>query len=274
MYLDGKPANPIITLVLKRGTDDLSLAASGTHYRAGYHKTFTVTGKSGTPQEDGKISVELKFVYVAIWIDAELTGVFDPEEKSFRGTIKYGSGTITGDFVFKRNPDFVRFYPSPSTITARKRWEFATMAVLDRIRSDSWSPRCLLQRIKDGKRYMEFSMRGNYHGKRLDANEEKEYYDLFSSLRAGDARFYASLITIKLASVPIQYVNKLRGLTPYLQGPLMQPHRMRRLRQYFGRSQGSLYGLSQPGHRRSLFGTGMSQIYRHVEGEEGSDRST
>ena len=209
MYQDGKPADPIITLVLTRGTGENSLAASGTHYRAGYHKTFTITGKSGTPQEDGKTPVELKFVYVAIWIDAELTGKFDPEDKSLRGTIKYGSGTITGDFVFKRNPDFVRFYPSPSTITARKRWEFATAAVLDKTRRDSWSPRYLLQRIKDGKRYMEFSMRSDYHGRKLDANEEKEYHGLYSSLRAGDARFYASLMKIKLASVPIQCVNKL-----------------------------------------------------------------
>ena len=209
MYQDGKPVDPVITLVLKRGTGENSLAASGTHYRAGYHKTFTITGKSGTPQEDGKIPVELKFVYVAIWIDAELTGKFDPEDKSLRGTIKYGSGTIAGDFVFKRNPDLVRFYPSPSTITARKRWEFATTAVLDKIRRDSWSPRCLLQRIKDGKRYMEFSMRSDYHGRKLDADEEKEYHGLYSSLRAGDARFYASLIKIKLASVPIQCVNKL-----------------------------------------------------------------
>ena len=207
MYLDGRPANPVITLVLTLGTGENSLAASGTHYLAGYHKTFTVTGKSGTPEEDGKIPVELKFVYVAIWIDAELTGKFDPEENSLRGTIKYGSGTTTGEFVFKRDPDFVRFYPSPSTITARKRWEFATAAVLDRTRRNSWSPTCILRRIKDGKKYMELSIRQNYYGRSLDADEEKGYCDLYSSLLVGDARFYASLITIKLAAVPIQYVS-------------------------------------------------------------------
>jgi len=194
----------MITLTLTRGAGENSLAASGTHYWADYHKTFTVTGKSGTPEEDGKITVDLKFVYVAIWIDAELTGKFDPEEKSLRGTIKFGSSVITGDFVFKRSPDLVRFYPSPSTITARKRWEFATTAVLDRIRRDSWSPAYILQRIKDGKRYMEMSIRHSHYGRRLDSDEDNEYYKLYSTLLAGDARFYASLITIKLAAIPIQ----------------------------------------------------------------------
>jgi len=208
MYLDGRPANPVITLVLTRGTGENSLAASGTHYRAGFDKTFTVTGKSGTPEEDGKIPVELKFVYAAIWTDAELAGKFDPSEGSLRGTIKFGSGTDTGDFVFKRNPNLVRFYPSPSTVTARKRWQFATAAVLDRIRRDSWSPACILRRIKDGKRYMELSIRQNHYGRNLDSDEEKEYYNLYSSLLVGDARFYASLITIKVAPVQIQYVNE------------------------------------------------------------------
>ena len=151
--------------------------------------------------------MELKFVYVAIWLDTELTGKFDPEEKSLRGTLKLGSGAITGEFVFKRSPDFVRFYPSPSTITARKRWEFATTAVLDKIRRGSWSPTYILQRIRDGKKYMEMAIRENYYGRDLTADEEKEYYQLFSALLAGDARFYASLITIKLAAVPIQYVH-------------------------------------------------------------------
>ena len=206
-YTDGRPADSLITLIFTRGADENSLAASGTHYLGGYHKTFTVTGKSGTPGEDGKVPVELKFVYVAIWVDTELTGKFDPEEKSLRGTIKFGTGGATGEFVFKRSPDFVRFYPSPSTITARKRWEFVTMAVLDKIRRDSWSPTYLLQRIKDGKRYMELSIRYSYYGKELNDSETKEYYNLYSSLLAGDARLYASLITIKVAAVPIQYVE-------------------------------------------------------------------
>ena len=227
MYTDGIPSNPLITLTLTRGEGENTITASGTHYRGGYYKTFTVTGKSGAPEEDGTIPVDLKFVYVAIWLDAELTGKFDPEEKSLRGTLKLGSGltVTTGDFVFKRNPDFVRFYPSPSTVTARKRWEFATKAVLDKIRRHSWSPTYILQRIKDGKKYMEMSIRQNHFGRDLNADEEKEYYQLFTGLLAGDARFYASLITIKLAAVPIQYVrHEPSAFKPHSQVPPIQPH--------------------------------------------------
>ena len=168
MYTDGRPTNPMITITLTRGEGENTLVASGTHHRAGYHKTFTVTGKFGTPEEDGGIPVDLKFVYVAIWVDAFLKGKFDPEVKSLRGTLTLGSGTTTGEFVFKRSPDLVRFYPSPSTITPRKRWEFATSAILDKIKRDSWSPTYILQRIKEGKRYMELSIRDDYYGRNLN----------------------------------------------------------------------------------------------------------
>lgn len=202
-YVDGKPSNPVITLTLTPGEGENSLAASGTHYLAGDHKTFTVTGKFGTPEEDGKIPVQFKFVYAAIWMDVEMKGKFDPSEGSLRGTLKFSSHTTAGDFVFKRSPDFIRFYPSPSTMTARKRWEFATTAVLDKIRRDSWSPRYLLQRIKDGKRYVELAIRSHYYGRDLDPDEENEYRSMFSTFLPGDGRFYACLIKIKLAAVPI-----------------------------------------------------------------------
>ena len=265
----------MITLTLARGEDENSLAASGTHYRAGFHKTFTLTGKFGIAEEDGKIPVELKFVYIAIWLDTELTGKFDPEEESLRGTLRSRFDVITGDFVFKRNPDFVRFYPSPSTITARKRWEFAITAVLDRIRRDSWSPMCILQRIRDGKRYMEFSIRDGHYGRRLNTDEEKEYYALFSTLFAEDARFYASLIMIKLADVPIQYVHNEPCALAHSQVHPIQPDRVRRLQKHFGGREGPLYGLSRPGyHRRLLFRARMSQIHGHDHGlPEGSDRA-
>ena len=207
LYEDGRPSNPMITLTLSPGEGENSLAAAGTHYRAGYHKTFTVTGKFGTPGEDGKTPVDLKFAYAARWPGVELAGKFDPEEQSLRSTLKLSSRPITGDSVFKRSPDFVRFYPSPSTMTARKLWVFAITAVLDKIRRNSWSPMYLLQRIKDGKRYVELSIRAHYYGRYPNADEAKEYCGLFSTLLEGDGRFYASLIAIKLAAVPILYVH-------------------------------------------------------------------
>jgi len=48
--------------------------------------------KEGSKIEEGNILVGLKFVYVAIWIDAESTGKFHPEERSLGGAIKLGSG--------------------------------------------------------------------------------------------------------------------------------------------------------------------------------------
>ena len=200
--------DPMIALTLNRGDGENFLTATGTHHMAGYHKSFTVTGKSGIPEKDGKIPIVLKFVYVAIWKDSELTGKFDPEEQSFRGTVTFGTERDPGEFVFKRNPDFVRFYVSPSSVTARKRWGFATKVVLDRIRRDAWSPPYFVQRIKNGKRYMEMSIRGFHYGRALSEDEFKEFLELFSTLRVEDARFYASLITIKLADVPIQYVSR------------------------------------------------------------------
>ncbi|KAF9654056.1 hypothetical protein BDM02DRAFT_1189800 [Thelephora ganbajun] len=205
-YENGTLDDSMIILTLNRGDGENSLTASGTQHRASYLKIFTVTGKSGAPKEDGKIPVELKFVYTSVWSDVELTGKFDPEERSLRGTVLYDQGVSTGDFVFKRNPDFVRFRVSPSITTARERWEFAITVVLDRIRRGSWSSRYILQRIKDGRKYMEMSIRNNYYGRRLDADEENEYYRLCSTLLAGDARFYASLIKIKLVTFPIHSI--------------------------------------------------------------------
>ena len=217
MYTGEDARDPMMTLTLTRGEGENSLAASGTHYQGEFHKTFTVTGKSSTPEEDGKIPVELDFIYTEFWPDVELEGKFDPEEESLRGTLKLYSGVITGDFVFKRSPDFVRFYPPPSITTARKRWEFATKAVLDKIRRNSWSPTYLLQRIKDGKRYMDITIRMRYYGRVTDADDEEEYNRLFTTMLAGDAQFYAALITVKLATVVLQYVqNEPCALNPPL----------------------------------------------------------
>jgi len=54
----------------------------------------------------------------------------------------------TGDLVFKRDPYFVQFYPLPSNTTTLKSWEFATAGVQAGIRRGSWSPTCILRRIK------------------------------------------------------------------------------------------------------------------------------
>ena len=149
--------------------------------------------------------MDLKVNYESMWLGIRLTGYFDSEENSLKGTITMSDGG-PGEFVFKRDPDFVRLYPAPSVIDAEERWKFATTVILDRIRQESWSPSHILKRIKNGKRYMELAIRDDYYGQVLDDDEFDEYNELLSSLYESDARFYASLINIKLSNVPIQYV--------------------------------------------------------------------
>lgn len=242
IYEDEKPLGPMIKWSLNRGSEENSITASGTHYQMGYRKTYTVTGSTG-PLEGGKMPVELEVNYASMWLSICMTGYFDLEENSLRGTMEMSDGT-PGEFLFKRDPDFVRCYPAPSVIDARERWKFAAAAILDDIRRRSWSSSYILQRIKDGKRYIELSIRDGYYGQDLDDDETKEYDHLISSLYDSDSRFYASLINIELSEVPIQCV---RGrLSPFLtkaHPQRMKFHRVRLLRCWNRGSTSSLYGL-------------------------------
>ena len=207
IYRGGKPLGPMRSWTLNRGSEGNSIVASGIHYHSGYHKLYTLTGTTELFQ-DGKMPVDLKISYSAGWQDITMTGHFDPGENSLRGTATWEDG-ILGEFVFKRDPDFVRFYPAPSTTDARARWKFATAVILDRIRRQSWSTSNILERIKNGKRYMELALRDKHTGKDLNDEELNEYCNLLSSLYEADARFHASRIKIKLSEITIQYVSGL-----------------------------------------------------------------
>lgn len=204
IYGGGRPLGPMIKWTLDRGSEESSIVASGTHYLLGYHKVYALAGTTG-PLEDGKIQVDLRISYTAVWQAITMTGHFNSEENSLRGTTTWGDDTV-GEFMFKRDPDFVRFYPAPSTIDARARWKFAKEAILNRIRRQSWSAPHIRGRIKDGKRYMELVLRYHY-GESLDNKELDEYDDLLSSLYEADARFYASQVNVKLDEITIQYVD-------------------------------------------------------------------
>ena len=205
VYANYRLLGPMMKLTLDRGSEEDSIVASGAHYFSGYQKTYTLTGTTGA-LESGKIRVDLKISYRAMWSEISMAGYFDLEENSIRGTLAMSNGN-QGEFVFKRDPDLVRLYPVPSTIDAKARWRFATTVILDRIRRQSWSPSYILKRIRDGKRYMELAIRASYYGKLVEDDELDEYYDLLASLYEADSRFYFSLINIKLSKVPIQYVN-------------------------------------------------------------------
>jgi len=194
----------MIKLTLIKGDEGNVFTATGTRYRCGQFMDYKITGKWSPPSEDGKIPVELKMITCIdiMWHELELTGLFNPEENSLRGTTYTPADEVTGEFVFKRDPEFVRFYPAPSVISARKRWEFATTVVLDRIRREAWSPAYVLKRVRDGKRYKDLSLR-LYYGRDLDEDECAEFLSLFSVLYEADARFYASLIRIHLSRTPM-----------------------------------------------------------------------
>ena len=205
IYGGDQSTGPMIKWMLNRGDGENSIIASGTQYDTGYYKAYTLTGITG-PLEGGRVPVDLKIDYAAVWMGITLTGHFDLEENSLRGAVRWENGSL-GDFVFKRNPDFVRLYPAPSTIDARARWNFATAVIGDRVQRQLRWPSYILKRIKDGKRYMELALRDDYYGKRLDDEERGQYNKLLSSLYETDARFYASRINVKLSEATIQYVS-------------------------------------------------------------------
>ena len=193
----------MIKLALTAGDGERTFVSAAAHHRGGRYKHCKITGNWGSPSEDGKIPLEIKMTYgYGEIVDTELKGVFDPEENSLRGATTLPSQGLVGEFVFKRHPDFVRFYPAPSIINARKRWKFATTSVLDHVRRQAWSPDYILKRIKDGKRYMELALRG-YYGKSLTKDEKEEYHALLLNLYEADAQFYASLIRINLSKIPV-----------------------------------------------------------------------
>lgn len=170
MYLGTGPIDPMTKLTFYKGKGDQVFVAAGAHYKGtGRYVDYEITGQFGPQSADGRIPVQFKMTYKAAdWSDAEMEGMFDPEENSLRGT---SSGKLVppGEFVFRGDPDFVRFYPSPSFINARKR-DFALTSVLERIRRQVWSPRQISKRIKDRKRYMELVLRRHY-GRNLTMEE-------------------------------------------------------------------------------------------------------
>lgn len=187
----------MIKLTLNKGKGESTFVATGSHFQDSWYKSFKVTGIWAPPRADGKTPVEFKIIYSpADWGNADLRGLFDPEENSLKGTFEMPNSKFTGEFVFKRDPDFVRFYPAPSAINARKRWEFAATSILDRIRRQVWSSKQILKKLKDGNRFVRLTLRESFYGIDLDRDEEEELFALFPGLYEADARFYASLINI------------------------------------------------------------------------------
>ena len=201
IYRDGRPEDPMFKFILSKGEDGHTLVGAGSHYRRESYEDYEITGKWGPLLESGRIPVELEITYATIMgqFGDQLSGVFDPEENSLRGTLAdLGTSCTPEEFVFKRDPDFVRFYPAPSITNAGERWKFATKSVLDRIQRQAWSSKRISKRIKDSKRFIEKAIvrhRGSYF---LSPEEESEYIAALPGLYEADVELYASLIKVNV----------------------------------------------------------------------------
>jgi hypothetical protein len=198
-YFNGNALEPMSKFTFCQAEQEHTFMAVGAHYFSGKCLDYEMTGSWSSPLEDGKLPVELKITYGTMdWGCIRLGGVFDPEENSLRGK----TDLWAGEFVFKRDPDFVRFYPAPSVIDERRRWEFALNSIRDRIRRQAWSSAQIFQRLKARKRFTELTLR-LYHGKGWDEDEVGEYYALLPGLYEADAQFYASVVNVRLRNTVI-----------------------------------------------------------------------
>lgn len=198
IYYNGEVLEPMSKFTFSQGEREQTFTAFGAHYYTGRYLEYEVSGSWSAPAEDGKIPVELKITYWASDFGyMNLDGVFDPEENSLRGKTDLWAGAA--EFVFKRDPGFVAFYPAPSVTDARRRWVFALNSTLDRIRRQDWSSKQILRRLKGRKRFMELTLR-LYYGRDWAGDEVGEYYSLLPGLHEADAQFYASVINVRLSN--------------------------------------------------------------------------
>lgn len=204
IYQNGQTVDPMMKFTFSKGEGDNTFTAAGSHFRdITYMDNYELTGTWDSPLEDGKVPVEMKITYsTADSYTTDLKGVFDPEENSLKGTTVVPYWGMTGEFLFKQDTEFVRFYPAPSLVNARERWAFAAKSILDRIRRQAWSSKRIFKKIKDGKRFMELVPK-RYYGRLPTQEEMNEYYASLPSIYEADAQFYASLIKINLRGTTI-----------------------------------------------------------------------
>ena len=181
---------------LSKGEGERIFLAAGAHYRKLWYASYQITGTWGPTSEDGKIPVELKLTYCGKgWLNFDLKGVFDPEENSLRGTTTCTETPL--EFVFKRDPDLIRFCPGPCATDARGRWGFVKTLILDRVRRQAWSSKQIFKKLKDRNRFIALTLKSLEGPLTLD--EFLEYNALTFGLCEEDVRFYASIIDVRLS---------------------------------------------------------------------------
>jgi hypothetical protein len=187
IYESGRPVGPMMKFTFSKGKGEHTFVAAGSHFRDSWYKPYKVAG-SWIPQPDGdKIPVEFKIMYALVdWKNTKLKGLFDPDENSLRGTMSAPISKLKGEFVFKRDLDFVRLYPAPSVTNPHRRWEFITTSVVDHFHRQIWSRKRILRTINDGKHSVELTLKESQYGMDLPTEEEEELLALFPCLYKSD----------------------------------------------------------------------------------------
>jgi hypothetical protein len=192
----------MITFTVSKGAGERELVGDTKGYIHGEHKEEKFIGNWSPPSGDGRISIELE-----VTVDTmgpaliKLKGFFNPEDQSFRGEVVLSSDEGIGEFVFKRDADFLRFYPAPSEVNAHTSWEFAMRSVLYRVGRRAWSAERILHRIDVGKRFMELLLK--FHCGMGTQDDEKAYHDLSFGFDEEDVQFYDFMVKASLGKTVI-----------------------------------------------------------------------
>jgi hypothetical protein len=192
----------MLTFTLSEGAGERKLVADSKGYVHGEHKEEKFIGTWAPPSEDKKVAIDLDVTKDTTRPGfIKLKGSFDPKEDSLRGDVVLSSGEEIGEFVFKRDADFVRFYPAPSKVNASTRWEFALRSVRDRVSRQAWSSDRILKRIEIGKQFMELLLK--FHCGMGTQDDETAYHDLSFGFDEADVQFYDFMVKASLSKTVI-----------------------------------------------------------------------
>ncbi|KAF8647842.1 hypothetical protein AX16_006510 [Volvariella volvacea WC 439] len=120
-------------------------------------------------------------------------------------------------FRFTRTPAFEQRYRPTSAAykenTARARWDFAIQATLHAVRRKRWSPKLLIERIREGRRFIELSVKDEMYtseytpSQPLDDNEIEEWSQLRRNMHPQSAQVWQNLAGFALHREAIWHLS-------------------------------------------------------------------
>lgn len=167
----------MITIQLRLGTGPGEIKGSGWTNPG----LFPVHASAEWDSERSHLAVTFKLSFPSPWKTSFFTGQFIPDTQTISGIWSYSpelsesSPSLGGSAVYKRMaPESFRFYPSPHDLVtrrARARWIFATRAVLDAVRRESWTWSYFKGRRDNRQRYISLYIDWETFRKRDDFDE-------------------------------------------------------------------------------------------------------